>query len=75
MPVFFLSGALFPLEGLPATIKLITLFDPLTYGVDGLRGAFTGNFHLGLFTDLSVVIAITLIIGILGSYFFSKIEI
>ena len=40
MPIFFLSGALFHLEDLPYSIYLISRLDaPLTYGVDGLRGA------------------------------------
>src|ERR1700748_272875 len=34
MPIFFLSGALFPLANLPAFMALITRLDPLTYGVD-----------------------------------------
>ena len=42
MPIFFLSGALFPLENLPPAIYFISRIDPLTYGVDGLRGAITG---------------------------------
>jgi ABC-2 type transport system permease protein len=37
MPVFFLSGALFPLDGLPKIIDYVTRFNPLTYGVDGVR--------------------------------------
>lgn len=40
MPIFFLSGALFPLENLPSAIYFISRIDPpLTYGVDGMRGA------------------------------------
>jgi ABC-2 type transport system permease protein len=42
MPVFFLSGALFPLEGLPEWLRILTHLNPLTYGVDGMR------FALGL---------------------------
>jgi len=37
MPVFFLSGALFPLDELPKIIDYVTRFNPLTYGVDGVR--------------------------------------
>ncbi|MEI8008707.1 MAG: ABC transporter permease [bacterium] len=37
MPVFFLSGALFPLDGLAKGIGYITQFNPLTYGVDAIR--------------------------------------
>ena len=36
MPIFFLSGALFPLTGLPKAMEIIASLDPLTYGVDGL---------------------------------------
>ena len=38
-PVFFLSGALYPLEHLPAWLKLITLVNPFSYGVDLLKHA------------------------------------
>ncbi len=75
MPIFFLSGALFPLTGLPDAISVITLFNPLTYGVDGLRGSFTDVFTLGLGLDIFIVTLVTIIVGLLGSYMFSKIEI
>src|SRR5438309_2417544 len=42
MPIFFLSGALYPLSNLPAALTVLTRLDPLSYGVDGLRGAFIG---------------------------------
>ena len=53
MPIFFLSGALFPLMGLPRALDLIARIDPLSYGVDGLRGSMTGMSHFGLPTDLA----------------------
>jgi ABC-2 type transport system permease protein len=37
MPMFFLSGALFPMRGLPAWLHIATLLDPLTYAVDPMR--------------------------------------
>ena len=37
MPLFFLSGALFPLTGLPTALIVITKFDPLSYGIDAFR--------------------------------------
>jgi ABC-2 type transport system permease protein len=37
MPLFFLSGALFPLTGLPAWLTVLTRLDPLTYAVDPIR--------------------------------------
>jgi ABC-2 type transport system permease protein len=39
MPVFFLSGALFPLDNLPPWLTVLTRINPLTYGVDGMRFA------------------------------------
>ncbi len=39
MPMFFLSGALFPLEGLPTAMAWVVRFDPLSYGIDAMRSA------------------------------------
>jgi len=75
MPIFFLSGALFPLDNIPRVLEIITRFNPLTYGVDGLRGALTGVSHLGFAVDGGVIIAVGIIIFVIGSYFFSKVEI
>ncbi|HEV2233822.1 MAG TPA: ABC transporter permease, partial [Terriglobia bacterium] len=47
MPIFFLSGALFPLDHLPAAMGMITSADPLSYGIDGLRGTLIGLSHFG----------------------------
>ena len=75
MPLFFLSGALFPLQGVPKALQVIAGIDPLSYGVDGLRGAITGVFHFGLSIDLLVLsLATAVLIGI-GTYLFSKIQI
>jgi ABC-2 type transport system permease protein len=41
-PIFGLSGALFPISSLPAWIAPLTLIDPLTYGVEGMRYGLTG---------------------------------
>lgn len=75
MPFFFLSGALFPLNGVPKILQIIASIDPLSYGVDGLRGAITGSFHFGLSIDLIVLSAATAILIGIGTYLFSKIQI
>jgi ABC-2 type transport system permease protein len=75
MPIFFLSGALFPLTNLPKVLDLITRFDPLAYGVDGLRTTLIGLSHFGAAMDLSILcLAAALFLGI-GTYLFSKIQI
>jgi ABC-2 type transport system permease protein len=37
MPMFFLSGALYPVSGLPAWLAVLNRIDPLTYAVDPMR--------------------------------------
>jgi ABC-2 type transport system permease protein len=74
MPIFFLSGALFPLNGLPAALDVVTRLDPLSYGIDGLRGALIGISHFGLAIDVAVLCAIAVGLTLLGSRFFSKIQ-
>jgi ABC-2 type transport system permease protein len=75
MPLFFLSGALFPLQGLPKALDIIAKIDPLSYGVDGLRGALASASHFGMLQDFSVLSILTVLVLILGGYLFSKIEI
>lgn len=75
MPLFFLSGAMFPLNGLAGVLKVITSLDPLSFGVDGLRGALVGISHFGLLLDISVLTFMTAVILGIGSYLFSKIQI
>ena len=43
MPIYFLSGAMFPLSSAPGWMQSLAVLDPLTYGVDALRHvAFSG---------------------------------
>lgn len=48
MPLFFLSGALFPVSGLPGWLAVLTRVDPLTYAVDPLRRAVLAHVGGGL---------------------------
>ncbi len=75
MPLFFLSGALFPLNNLPPFIDIISRLNPLTYGVDGLRATLINTTHFGLGTDLIVLSILSLIVLAIGSYLFSKIQV
>ena len=75
MPLFFLSGAFFPLAGLPRVLSIIVKIDPLTYGVDGIRGALVGLSHFDLGLDFGILTAMALIILAIGSWLFSKIQI
>jgi ABC-2 type transport system permease protein len=46
MPLFFLSGALYPLSGLPAWLTVLTRIDPLTYIVDPMRRAVFSHLNV-----------------------------
>lgn len=75
LPIFFLSGALFPLSNLPAAMSIITKIDPLTYGVDGLRGALIQHWQFSAAIDVSLLVLIGLCFLGAGAYLFTKIEV
>jgi ABC-2 type transport system permease protein len=74
MPIFFLSGTLVPLDNLPPIINFLSKINPLTYGVDGLRGAFTGMSTFGIYSDLAVMSTLSALVCVIGAVLFSKIE-
>ncbi len=74
MPLFFLSGALFPLEGLPKAFQVVIAINPLSYGIDGIRQTLINTHDFGIVTDLLVLGSITALILTIGSYLFSKIQ-
>jgi ABC-2 type transport system permease protein len=71
LPLFFFSSALFPLDGLPKPLQIGVRINPLTYGVDGLRGALSLDFAFGVVTD-AIVLAVVLLA--IAAYLFSRIE-
>lgn len=73
-PFFFLSGALTPLENFPWAIRALSYVDPLTYGVDGLRGVLTGTSSLPVLVDLAAMAGFAAIMLFLGAYFFETSE-
>lgn len=75
MPIFFLSGALFPLADLPMALAVATRVDPLSYGIDGLRGALIGQSYYGVVTDLAVLSIVAACFLALGARSFSKIQV
>ncbi|MBU1000446.1 ABC transporter permease [Patescibacteria group bacterium] len=75
MPLFFLSGALFPLSEIPKILLIIVSINPLSYGVDGLRGTLINDAYFGLTVDLLVLSVVTGLFLLIGSYLFSKIQI
>ena len=75
MPLFFLSGALFPLDQVPNALKIIAMINPLTYGVDALRFGFIGVSHFPILLDLAVLSGFCVFMIAAGAYLFNKMEI
>jgi ABC-2 type transport system permease protein len=79
MPIFFMSGALFPLKNLPKVLGWVTSADPLAYGIDGMRTALLGlaqaQTRFGPVVDGTVLVGVAALFLSLGAYSFSKIEV
>lgn len=73
-PLFFLSGALYPLENFPFWLKYLSHIDPLTYGVDGLRRALIGISSFSIIFNFIILVIFSLTMIFLGAYFFEKSE-
>ncbi len=73
-PLFFLSGALFPLDNLPSWLSVLTAADPATYGVDALRNSLLGSGSNAIELDLAVLAAYTAALGLFGAYSFGRMK-
>ena len=74
MPMFFLSGALFPTTNAPALVQAVSMFDPLTYSVDAMRALLVGQSSMPLETAVAALTAFFLAAFFAGVYMFNKIE-
>jgi ABC-2 type transport system permease protein len=71
-PIFFLSGAFFPISILPTWLGILSRLDPMTYGVELLRYISTGASHIPFYISLPVVLIFSFTTIIIGSYLFTK---
>jgi ABC-2 type transport system permease protein len=81
LPLFFLSGALFPLTGgnLPSWLTAVAAWNPLTYGVDALRHVILGAAWTPLQfqtfgVDLGVVVFFDVLMVAVGTWAFSRMK-
>ncbi len=59
MPMFFLSGAMYPVNKLPAALKVLSRLNPLTYGIDALKHSVLGSAEIvdfSMMTDIAVLV-------------------
>lgn len=73
-PLFFFSGALFPLDQLPEWLSGATLLNPLTYGVDAVRGTIIGVQHFPLVTDIGIFSLFALVAIGIGALSFRRMQ-
>ncbi|PWU80560.1 MAG: ABC transporter [Candidatus Nitrosopolaris wilkensis] len=73
-PLFFLSGALFPLSNLPGWLSILTKIDPATYAVDALRNTMLGISSYSVAIDIGVLAAFTIGLGLIGGYSFGRMK-
>jgi ABC-2 type transport system permease protein len=73
-PLFGLSGALFPISSLPGWLEPVTLLDPLTYGVEGIRYGLTGVSQINPVISAAVIAGFAVAMTVLGAYLFRKVS-
>ncbi|SNZ12649.1 ABC-2 type transport system permease protein [Natronoarchaeum philippinense] len=73
-PLFFLSGAIYPIESLPGAVQLLAYVNPLTYGVDALRAVLVGASANPLAVDLVALVVSSVVMVGVGTYLFERVE-
>jgi len=73
-PLFFLSGALFPISNLPSWLSIFTVLNPVTYAVDGMRGVMLGMSTFPVLLDFGVLLAFATGMMVIGSIAFSRMK-
>jgi ABC-2 type transport system permease protein len=71
-PLFFLSGALFPLNNLPKWLSFLTAADPAAYAVDALRNLMLGTGTYAVGFDLALLVGYIAALGAFGIFSFSR---
>jgi ABC-2 type transport system permease protein len=73
-PLTFLSGAFYPLNNLPQWLAIATKIDPVTYAVDGLRGAILGTSYNSLLFDFSLLSVFCVAMIVVGTIAFNRMK-
>jgi ABC-2 type transport system permease protein len=74
LPMFLLSGALFPITGLPEWLQFAVYLNPLTYGVDALRYTILRESVMPLYINVAVLGLFAVVTIVTSAYLFSKKE-
>lgn len=74
VPLFFLSGSMYPLDNIPGVMKIIASVNPLSYAIDAMRSSLINQSHFGLTTDLIVMTGTLIALFAFSVYRFKRIE-
>ncbi len=74
-PLFFLSGALFPVKEFPGFIRLLTYLNPLTYGVDGMRWSLIHYSEFNPVIDFLAIGAFSVFVIVVSTILFNRTEV
>jgi ABC-2 type transport system permease protein len=74
VPLFFLSGSMYPLDNIPGVMKVIASVNPLSYAVDAMRSTLINQSHFGLITDFMVMTGTLIVLMIFSILRFKRIE-
>jgi len=73
-PMFFFSGALFPIGNLPKYLLAFTILDPVTYAVDGLRGLLLGTAQMPVLFDFVTLSGFAAVMIVVGTWSFKRLK-
>ncbi len=73
-PMFFFSGALYPLKDLPQYLLIFTYLDPVTYAVDGLRGTLLGSSQMPIAVNLTILAVFAAVMIGIGTWTFKRLK-
>jgi ABC-2 type transport system permease protein len=74
VPLFFLSGSMYPLDNIPGIMKVIASINPLSYAIDAMRSSLINQSHFGVATDFMVMAGTLILLFAFSVYRFKRIE-
>ena len=75
MPLFFASNAIYPIAPMPSWLRVLSHLNPLTYEVDALRALMlvNGTSIYGVGLDVSILLAVTAMVVLMGAQLYPKV--
>jgi len=78
MPMFFLSGAMYPVNRLPHVLKSLAKVNPLSYGIDGMKNIifpkalYAGISDFSITFDVIIITVLSVFLMMMSTYVFRR---